>query len=81
MFQPGRLGDDRHVHSITAVSTSDEGSYGCVAENVLGQAQQVAYLAVSGHGGWGGGVALVVSLVWLTLVLVNTGVGCVISLL
>ena len=38
------------------MSSTDEGSYSCVAENVLGQAQQVAYLAVSGQGGGGGGL-------------------------
>ena len=56
-FQPGSLGGDRHVHHISSVSSTDAGSYSCVAENVLGQAQQVAYLAVSGQGGGGvGGV-------------------------
>ena len=54
-FQSGSLGGDRHVHQISSVSSTDEGSYSCVAENVLGQAQQVAYLAVSGQGGGGGG--------------------------
>ena len=52
------------------MSSTDEGSYSCVAENVLGQAQQVAYLAVSGQGG--GGVGWLVW-VWLMWVLVNWG--------
>ena len=47
------------MYSISSVTSTDEGSYSCVAENVLGQAQQVAYLAVSGQDGGGGGLGLV----------------------
>ena len=47
------------MYSISSVTSTDVGSYSCVAENVLGQAQQVAYLAVSGQDGGGGGLGLV----------------------
>ena len=69
LFQPGTLGGDRHAYSISSVSSSHEGSYSCVAENVLGQAQQVAYLAVSGQGGGGVGGVLAVILLILVLIL------------
>ena len=59
ILQPNSAGGDRHVYSISSVTSTDEGSYSCVAENVLGQAQQVAYLAVSGQDGGGGGLGLV----------------------
>ena len=49
------------MYSISSVTSTDEGSYSCVAENVLGQAQQVAYLAVSGQDGGGVGLGLVVA--------------------
>ena len=65
LFQPNSAGGDRHVHSISSVTSTDEGSYSCIAENVLGQAQQVAYLAVSGQDGGGGGLGWV--LVILTM--------------
>ena len=71
LFQPHSLGGDRHVHWIISVSSSDEGSYSCIAENVIGQAQQVAYLAVSGQGGGGGGVAWVVAVMWLLWLLID----------
>ena len=64
-FQSGSLGGDRHVHQISSVSSTDEGSYSCLAENVLGQAQQVAYLAVSGQGGGGVGWVFWVRLTWV----------------
>jgi len=38
---------DRHVHTINMVQEDDEGSYSCVAENVLGQTVMVAYLNVN----------------------------------
>lgn len=38
---------DPHVHQIRSVGTEDAGSYHCVAENVLGQAEMVAFLQVS----------------------------------
>ena len=53
------------MHVISSVTSTDEGSYSCIAENVLGQAQQVAYLAVSGQDGGEGGLGLV--LVILTM--------------
>ena len=59
------MGGDRHVHWITSVSSSDEGSYSCIAQNVIGQAQQVAYLVVNGQEGGGGGVAWVMAIMWI----------------
>merc|ERR1712083_337508 len=56
-IMPPSTGGDRHVHSISSVTRTDEGSYSCIAENVLGQAIQVAYLAVSGQDAGGGGLA------------------------
>ena len=53
------------------MSSSDEGSYSCIAENVIGQAQQVAYLAVNGQGGGGGGVSWVMAVTWLLWLLVD----------
>ena len=47
------------------MSSSDEGSYSCIAENVIGQAQQVAYLVVNGQEGGGGGVAWVMAIMWI----------------
>lgn len=38
---------DRHVHTIHRVQEDDEGSYSCVAENVLGQTVITAYLDVN----------------------------------
>jgi len=38
---------DPHVHQIRSVGAEDAGSYHCVAENVLGQAEMVAFLQVS----------------------------------
>ena len=46
-FQAGHVDGDRHLLQILSVSPSDEGSYSCVAENVLGQTHQVAFLVVS----------------------------------
>ena len=46
-FQTGHVDGDRHLLQILSVSPSDEGSYSCVAENVLGQTHQVAFLVVS----------------------------------
>lgn len=38
---------DPHIHQIRSVGAEDAGSYHCVAENVLGQAEMVAFLQVS----------------------------------
>ena len=55
------------MHMISSVTSTDEGSYSCIAENVLGQAQQVAYLAVSGQDGGERGVAWVVGILIIGL--------------
>ena len=46
-FQAGHVDGDRHLLQILSVTPSDEGSYSCVAENVLGQTHQMAFLVVN----------------------------------
>ena len=67
LLQAGSMSGDPHVHRISSVSSSHEGSYSCVAENVLGQAQQVAYLAVSHGHGMGRGVGVVWAVIFLVV--------------
>lgn len=48
VIKTGKSPGDPHVHKIERVSAEDEGTYSCVAENVIGETRISAYLAVSG---------------------------------
>ena len=48
ILQTGHVDGDRHLIQILSVTPSNEGSYSCVAENVIGHTYQVAFLLVSG---------------------------------
>jgi hypothetical protein len=47
VIKTGKSPGDPHVHKIERVSAEDEGTYSCVAENVIGETRISAYLAVS----------------------------------
>jgi len=57
---------DPHVHKIRSVGAEDAGSYHCIAENVLGQAEMVAFLQVNAASSTSPALLLMLLLLLLT---------------